>query len=93
MDMCLDTFCQLCGDTRPAVRRAKLQRTSKFQIKEEGGRRVMFWCQDNQGARVFQEGEGGESCMLPHQSLFAFPLSNLLRIPKLIHTKSLSNKV
>lgn len=85
MDVCLGTLYQLCGDTRPAVRRAKLQRTSKFQIKE-GGRRVMFGCQDNQGARVFQEGEGGESCMLPHQSLFAFPLSNLLRIPNLIHT-------
>lgn len=62
MGVCLGTFYQPCRDIRPAVRRAKLHRTFKFQIKEESRQELHLDLRITKEQKYFRRGD--TSCLI-----------------------------
>lgn len=82
LDMCLSTLYQLCRNSRAAVRRTELQRTSKFQIdKREAEEKlclgVRITKEQNVSRRRWYEVLHAASSVY----MFTFFLSYLLRTP------------
>lgn len=90
MDMCLGTFHQPCRDTWPTIRRAELQRPSRYQIekKEEGKEELALGVRVTKEKKVFQEREVIRSVICCLIILCVCLLTVLLRILSLTHNKS-----